>query len=72
VLEVIHAFEQASSTDIPYDVAPRRPGDAALCYADASKANSELGWQAHYDLQRMCEDVWRWQQKHPFGYRTET
>jgi len=71
VLEVIHSFEEASSTEIPYEVAPRREGDAALSYADASKANSELGWQAHYDLQRMCEDVWRWQQKHPFGYRTE-
>lgn len=71
VLEVIHAFEEASSTEIPYEVVPRRPGDAALSYADASRANRELGWQAHYDLRRMCEDVWRWQQKHPFGYRTE-
>lgn len=71
VLEVIRAFEEASATEIPFEVAPRRPGDAAVSYADATKANSELGWQAHLDVQRMCHDVWRWQQRHPFGYRTE-
>jgi UDP-glucose 4-epimerase len=72
VLEVIEAFRRASQTDIDYEIVPRRPGDAALTFADASRANTELGWQACYDLERMCEDVWRWQQRHPFGYRAET
>jgi len=71
VLEVIRAFQAASKIDIPYEVVPRRPGDAALSFADPSRANSELGWQACFDLQRMCEDVWRWQQRHPYGYRAE-
>ena len=69
VLDVIAAFERGSGREIPYEFAERRAGDAAECFADASKANMELGWQAHFDLGRMCEDVWRWQQKHPDGYR---
>jgi UDP-glucose 4-epimerase len=69
VLEVIRAFEAASGRSIPYEIVARRPGDAAVSYADPSRANRELGWRAHYDILRMCEDVWRWQQRHPTGYR---
>jgi len=68
VLDVVQAFERASGKRIPYQITERRPGDAAECYADPTKANVELGWQAHFDLKRMCEDAWRWQQKHPEGY----
>ena len=71
VLEVIHAFERAAGTGIPYEIAPRRPGDAAMTFADVARANSELGWHAELDLDRMCADVWRWQQRHPYGYRAE-
>lgn len=69
VLEMIAAFTEASGKDIPYEVVERRPGDAAVSYADAGKAERELGWRAEFDLQRMCEDVWRWQSRHPEGYR---
>ena len=69
VLETIRAFERASGKNIPFDVVPRRAGDAAVSYADANKAHAELGWQAEYDLDRMCEDVWRWQSQHPKGFR---
>jgi UDP-glucose 4-epimerase len=69
VLEVVRAFERASGLDIPFKIAPRRPGDAAVSYADADRARHELGWQAEYDIDRMCEDVWRWQMKHPNGFR---
>ncbi len=69
VLEIIEAFSAASGKEIPFNIVGRRPGDAAVSYADASKAARELGWQAEYDLARMCEDVWRWQSKHPKGYR---
>jgi UDP-glucose 4-epimerase len=69
VFEMIRAFSEASGKEIPYEVVERRPGDAAVSYADSSKAEQELGWKAEYDLARMCEDVWRWQSRHPEGYR---
>ncbi|MCA9348242.1 UDP-glucose 4-epimerase GalE [Candidatus Saccharibacteria bacterium] len=62
VLEVIKAFENASGKSVPYEVVDRRPGDIAACYADASKAKAELGWQAEKTLQDACKDAWRWQQ----------
>lgn len=68
VLDVIHAFEAACGHAIPYEVLPRRAGDIAEFYADASKARDELGWTAEYDLARMCEDSWRWQSQNPDGY----
>lgn len=70
VLEVVKAFERASGKAIPYKAAPRRPGDAAWSFAEVSKAASELGWRAELDLDRMCEDAWRWQMTNPLGYRT--
>lgn len=58
VLEVVHAFEQASGQTVRYQIAPRRPGDIAACYADASKAKRELGWEAKRGLEEMCRDSW--------------
>jgi UDP-glucose 4-epimerase len=69
VMEVLRALEQVSGREIPYVVTKRRDGDAAESYADPSRANSELAWGARYDLAHMCEDVWRWQQKYPDGFR---
>lgn len=68
VLEVVKNFEKASGVKIPYSIKPRRAGDIATCYADASKAKAELGWEAKYDILRMCEDSWRWQKNNPNGY----
>lgn len=68
VLEVIEAFRAASGRDIPYEFVPRRPGDAAVSYADSSSALSELGWAAKRGLAQMCEDHWRWQEANPNGY----
>ena len=68
VLELIAAFEQASGRAVPYDIAARRPGDVAACYADASLARQLLGWQSRRDLAAMCEDSWRWQRMNPNGY----
>ena len=69
VLEMVHAFEAASGCRIPYRIAPRRSGDIATCYADASKAARELGWKPSRGLPEMMRDAWRWQQRNPNGYR---
>ncbi|SQE95737.1 UDP-glucose 4-epimerase [Streptococcus equi subsp. zooepidemicus] len=68
VLDIIEAFSQVVGRSIPYKILPRRQGDIAACYADASKAKKELNWTAEYGLERMCTDTWRWQSKHPNGY----
>lgn len=62
VLDVVHAFERASGHKVNYRLAPRRPGDVAECWADPSLARRLLGWKAARNLDRMCEDAWRWQQ----------
>ena len=68
VLEVLRAFERASGRRIPYRIVPRRPGDVAASYADASKANTQLGWRAEHTLENMCVDAWCWQHKNPHGF----
>ena len=61
VLQMIGAFEKASGRKIPYRIVARRPGDIAVCYADASLAQRELGWRAVRSIEQMCADSWRWQ-----------
>ena len=68
VLEMVHAFEQASGRPVPYKITPRRPGDIASCYADATLAFDLLGWKAQRGLSEMCADAWRWQKGSPDGY----
>lgn len=63
VLEMVKAFECANKVKVPYKIAPRREGDIAECYADASKAGRLLGWKAQYDLDTMCKDAWNWEQQ---------
>ena len=67
VLDVVKSFEKASGIKINYRIAPRRAGDVACCYADATKAKEVLGWQAQYDIDDMCADSWRWQSQNPNG-----
>ncbi|MBA4004247.1 MAG: UDP-glucose 4-epimerase, partial [Delftia sp.] len=61
VLEMVKAFERASGRPVPYQIVARRPGDVAQCWADPAEAERLLGWKAMLDLDRMCEDAWRWQ-----------
>lgn len=68
VLDLVHAFEKAYGKPLPYRIVDRRPGDVAECYADPTKALEELGWKAELDVNRMCEDSWRWQKNNPKGY----
>lgn len=68
VLDIVKAFEKASGRKINYKIAPRRDGDIATCYSDPSKALKELGWKAERNLDKMCEDSWRWQKNNPNGF----
>jgi UDP-glucose 4-epimerase len=68
VKEMVEAFGRAVGRPIPFVMAPRRPGDAAECWADPTLARTELGWQATRTLDDMCRDVWRWQSANPNGF----
>ena len=72
VLEVVAAYAEASGRAVPWQLLPRRAGDVAACYADASLAQQLLGWQAQHDLARMCQDSWRWQSMNPQGFGDAT
>jgi len=69
VFEMIAAFSKVCQKEIPYVVKARRPGDIAVCYADPGLAREELGFIATRDLEKMCEDAYRWQSNNPNGYR---
>lgn len=58
------AFEEANDIEVPYEIVDRRPGDIASCYADASKAEQELGWKAKRDIIAMCRDAWRFEKSY--------
>jgi UDP-glucose 4-epimerase len=68
VLQIVRNFEICSGKAIPYQFCSRRPGDIAICYSDASKAERELGWKAKRGLEEMLNDTWRWQLMNPEGY----
>ena len=68
VLEMVAAAEKASGREIPYRIAPRRPGDVASCFADPSLAARLLGWKAERGIDDMCADHWKWQSENPRGY----
>ncbi len=68
VLEVIEAMERASGREIATLRCPRRPGDISESRADATLAETALGWRARRGLDEMCEDSWRWAIAHPNGY----
>lgn len=69
VLELVHAFEKAIGRPLPHKIAPRRPGDAEQCYADASRAYELLGWKTKRGVDELCADAWRWQSMNPNGYK---
>lgn len=64
VLQLVHAFEEANDIKVPYEIVERRPGDIAECYADASKAERELGWKAKRGIVVMCRDAWRFEKSY--------
>lgn len=67
VLEVAAAYERACGKPIPKRIAPRRAGDIATCYADASKAKELFGWEAERNIDEMCADSWNFTKLNPNG-----
>ena len=68
VLEMVKTFQEVNNVQIPYVIAPRRPGDIGTCYASPDKSREVLGWQAEKNLADMCRDSWNWQKNNPKGY----
>mmetsp|Transcript_5035 Transcript_5035/g.10189 ORF Transcript_5035/g.10189 Transcript_5035/m.10189 type:complete len:344 (-) Transcript_5035:2939-3970(-) len=69
VLEMLNAMSRACGHQLKYEIAPRRPGDIAVLYADPEFAKQFLGWSAMKSVDDMCQDTWRWQSSNPNGYR---
>ncbi len=68
VKEIIETFKSVTAKAVPYTIAPRRAGDLAAFWADPSKAQEGLDWQAEHTLENMLKDAWRWQENNPEGY----
>ena len=68
VLELVHAFEEANHLKINYKIAPRRPGDIPVCYANVDKAYKEIGFKTEFNIVDCCRDSWNWQSHNPKGF----
>lgn len=71
VLQMVDSMSAAAQQSIAVNIEPRREGDIAQCYADSTKAQRELGWQAKYGIDEMAKHSWHWQQTNPHGYQAE-
>ncbi len=71
VLDMVKAMSIASGNEVKYQIGERRPGDIATCYADATLAKTEMGWEAKRTLDEMCRDLWSWQSQNPQGFATK-
>ncbi len=67
VLDIVKTFSEVNDVEVKYKIADRRPGDIAECYANPKKAKELLGWEAAYDLKKMCRDAWRFMVENPNG-----
>ncbi|MDQ6907762.1 MAG: UDP-glucose 4-epimerase GalE [Chloroflexota bacterium] len=70
VRQIVDAVRGATDRPVPVEEGPRRPGgaDAAVVYADPSRAAELLGWRATRTLDEMIASAWAWRQAHPNGY----
>jgi UDP-glucose 4-epimerase len=69
VKEVYESACRVTGRKIPIEYGPRRVGDPAVLFADASKIRRELGWSARYtEIDEIVATAWRWFEKHPDGY----
>jgi len=70
VKDVIEAVERLAGRRVPWTIAPRRPGDPAVLYAAAHKAQAELHWTPRFpDLDAIVGTAWAWHRAHRHGYQ---
>ena len=60
VLEILSATEKVLGHTVPHEFAPRRLGDPAAVYADATLAKMALGWTAQKSLQQIIDSAYHW------------
>jgi hypothetical protein len=70
VMDIVSTFSDITQQRIPYQIKPRRVGDAAEVVATPRLAEEKLGWKATRDLLVMCESAWKWQKQNPLGYKS--
>jgi UDP-glucose 4-epimerase len=71
VFDMVKAFSKAVGRDLPYKVVGRRAGDVLDLTSNPTKANQELGWKAKRTMEDACDDLWRWTENNPQGYRQD-
>jgi UDP-glucose 4-epimerase len=71
VRELITAFEEVHGAPVPVHEAPRRPGDSAGAYADASLAKELLGWTCELSTADAIRTALAWDARREsvLGYR---
>lgn len=68
--EIIETAQRITGRTIAIEPAPRRAGDPARLFANASRAASRLGWTPRFtELEQIVETAWKWFASHPRGYR---
>jgi UDP-glucose-4-epimerase GalE len=68
VFEVLASAEKAIGSPVPYELAPRRPGDPVALYSNGDHARTLLGWNPHYGLDDIVSSAWAWHSTHPDGF----
>jgi UDP-glucose 4-epimerase len=63
VLEIIHTFEKVSNQSLNWKFGPRRDGDVEEIFADTSKAQELIGWNADRTIEDAIADAWNWEKK---------
>jgi len=61
VIELVEKFESVNGIKVPHEIAPRREGDIEQVWADATLANTKLGWQAVVPIEETLKNIWQWQ-----------
>ena len=68
VLELLKSFKEISGILIKFKYLSRREGDLAAFWADSSKAFEMMSWKTEKNIEKICEDTWRWHELNPIGY----
>ncbi|MEQ8423670.1 MAG: UDP-glucose 4-epimerase GalE [Cyclobacteriaceae bacterium] len=63
VLQLVKEFIEVTGMKLKYEIGPRRAGDVVKTYADATKAQKELGWSARYSTKDALRDAWEWEKR---------